>query len=298
MFRFIITVLLCSYPLATYAAQLEPSGNPARNVQQSVSAESNSSPASLSLDQRRRAAKKLWFDGQVVQAAKQYKEILDVSEKSGQRDSHLAADLYANGSLAIETGQLAEAMAYFQRALDLVRDKPLSDAEIRSSIGSLFALQGLFSQAEVYLKSSIQSFSKHAGPNDLRTARAWNVLGWVYTASGDFNQATEAVQKAEHITDRILAPDSIERIPFLDHHAELLSQIGRYSEAEKLWLEAARIDQNSRGENDPQFDVILLHLGHMYSTIGEYQSARLAGTGGGARRTRKRLYAPERSLRG
>ena len=274
MYRFIMTVVVCSHTLATYAAQSHPSGNPIGNALQAVSAESNASPASL--EDQRREASKLWSDGKIVPAAKKYREILDFSEKSGRRDPHLVADLYANGSLAIEMGQLPEAKSYFQRALDLVRDKPLSEAEIHSSMGSLLALQGSFSQAETYLKSSIQSFTKHAGGNDLRTARAWNVLGWVYTASGDINHATEAVQKAEAITERILPRDSTKRIPFLDHHAELFLEIGRYSEAERLWREAAQIDQNSRGENDSQFDVIFLHLGHMYSSIGEYKPAQEA----------------------
>ena len=268
MFRFIVTVLVSSCTLSTYAAQLEPSGT--------VSTESKPSPASIGLEEQRREARKLWLDGKIAQAAKQYREILDVSEKSGHRDPHLAGDLYANGSLAVEMDQLSEAQAYFQRALNAAHSQPLSDAEVRSSLGSLFALQGSFSQAETYLKSSIQTFTEHAGANDLRTARAWNVLGWIYTASGEINQATDAVQKAETITDRVLPPDSVERIPFLDHHAELLSQIGKYSDAERLWREAARIDQTSRGYNDSQFDVILLHMGHMYASIGEYEPAQEA----------------------
>ena len=62
MFRFIVTVLVSSCTLSTYAAQLEPSGT--------VSTESKPSPASIGLEEQRREARKLWLDGKIAQAAK------------------------------------------------------------------------------------------------------------------------------------------------------------------------------------------------------------------------------------
>ncbi len=56
-------------------------------------------------------------------------------------------------------------------------------------MGSLYALQGSFSKAESNLKSAIAVFTKYAGPNDVRTAKAWNALGWLYTARGSMENA-------------------------------------------------------------------------------------------------------------
>jgi tetratricopeptide (TPR) repeat protein len=152
MFRIFVAGLLCSYGLVLYAGQ-------------------------YSLEELRHAANELWEHGKIDQAAKQYMEVLTVDEKTGEEPIHLAADLYASGSLAIEQSRLPDAQADFQRALDILRNQPLSEAELRVSMGSLFALQGSFSEAEADLKSAIAAFTKYAGPNDLRTAKAWNGLG-------------------------------------------------------------------------------------------------------------------------
>ena len=232
--------------------------------------------AQSSLEQLRRSAKQLWSQGELAQAAKQYREVLSLDEKSGDTSLHVAADLYANGSLAVEMDQLSDAKVYFQRSMDRVRGKPLSEAQLRSSIGSLLALEGNFSEAEANLKMAIAGFAKYAGTNDLRTAKAWNSLGWVYMTSGSMNKAGAALDRAQSIVDHAMAPDSTERVPFLDYHAEFLAQMARYSEAERLWHQALAIVEKSLGTGQPQFDVLLLHLGHMYASIGEYSAAKEA----------------------
>jgi len=144
------------------------------------------------------------------------------------------------------------------------------------SMGALLGLEGNFPEAEGNLKSAIAGFTKHAGPNDLRTAKAWNTLAWVYSAWGSMDHAGAALDQAQSIVQRGLPSDSIERIPFLDYHAEYLTQIGRYTEAEKLWRQALEIAEQSLGQMSTQFDAVLLHMGRMYSSIGDYKSAQEA----------------------
>ncbi|HTS50037.1 MAG TPA: tetratricopeptide repeat protein [Bryobacteraceae bacterium] len=166
------------------------------------------------------------------------------------------------------------AKADFQRALGIVRDQPLSEAELRVSMGSLFALQGSFSDAEANLKSAIATFTKYAGPNDLRTAKAWNGLGWLYTARGSMQSADEALRKADSIAYSAVPSGSVDRIPFLDYRAEWLMQVGKYTDAERLWREAAAIGAQRLGKESPSYDVVWLHMGHLYTSIGEYKEAQ------------------------
>src|SRR5260370_5045608 len=59
----------------------------------------------------------------------------------------------------------------------------------------------------------------------------------------------------------------------LDSEATLLSQSGKFSEAEKSWLSALKIAERAYGEDGLQFNALLLHLGQLYGEIHEYHSA-------------------------
>jgi tetratricopeptide (TPR) repeat protein len=212
----------------------------------------------------------------MAEAQKHYRELVEADKKIGEPSVRVAADLYANGTLCVELDQLAEAKENFQQALRLVREQPVSNGEVLMSMGGVLALQGQFSDAESDYKSAVSILAKHAGNNDLRTARAWNGLGWLYTARGSMDAAGEALRKANSIADKVLPADSTQRIPFLDYHAEYLSQIGRYAEAERVWQKALAIADESLKQQQPQYDVVLLHMGHMYEEIGQFKSAQEA----------------------
>ena len=84
------------------------------------------------------------------------------------------------------------------------------------------------------------------------------------------------MRKADRIVDDAVPSDSERRIPFLDYHAEWLMQVGRYTDAEKVWREAAAIGERALGEATSSYDVVWLHLGHLYSSVGEYKEAQEA----------------------
>ncbi|HLG96171.1 MAG TPA: tetratricopeptide repeat protein [Bryobacteraceae bacterium] len=230
---------------------------------------SNLEAASADLRQR---ANQLWGSGHMTQAAKDYLEIVRRDQQAGT-NAHLPADLYAAASLSIEVNKLEDAKDYYERSLEILKNRPLAAAEVRVALGGLLALIGSFSPAETQFKTAIADLSRYAGPNDLRLAKAWNDLGWVYTAWGKMDEAEIALHKAQAIVDKTLSPDSLERIHFLDYQAEFLGQTGRYAEAERLWRHAVEIAEKSVGANSPQFDTLFLHLGQMYCWIGEYKSA-------------------------
>ena len=110
----------------------------------------------------------------------------------------------------------------------------------------------------------------------MRTAKAWNGLGWVYTMQGSMQCAGAALRKADSIVDCAVESDSVLRIPFLDYRAEWLTQIGKYTDAERIWRQAAAIGEKSLGKESPSYDVVWLHMGHPYASIGEYKAAQEA----------------------
>jgi tetratricopeptide (TPR) repeat protein len=98
----------------------------------------------------------------------------------------------------------------------------------------------------------------------------------LYTARGSAQNADAALRKAESIVNSAVPSDSVDRIPFLDYHAEWLMQAGKYTDAERVWRQAAAIGEKSLGKESPTYDVVWLHMGHLYTSIGEYKAAEEA----------------------
>lgn len=268
----IVTLVFSICALPTYAGQQEqPISYDPDHAQQTAAKQANLSVVSID---PRQHANDLWSQGKMSQAANDYLEIVHKEQVDGHPSAQLPVDLYAVGSLSVELNRLQDAKSYYERSLEMLKNQPVAAAEVRLSLGGLLALLGSFSPAEVQFKTAIADINRGAGPNDMRLAKAWNNLGWLYTAWGKMDKAGPALHKAEAIVNRMLAPESAERIHFLDYQAEFLGQIGRYSEAEQKWRKAIALAEKSAGRNSPRFDTLFLHLGQMYSWVGEYKSAQ------------------------
>ena len=81
------------------------------------------------------------------------------------------------------------------------------------------------------------------------------------------------MRKARTIAEKSLSPDNPLLITFFDSEAYLLCQLGKFKEAEKNWIAALKIAENAYGGNGIQYGFLLLHMGQMYSLIGDYSSA-------------------------
>ena len=52
-----------------------------------------------------------------------------------------------------------------------------------------------------------------------------------------------------------------------------MCQTGKYREAERKWAIAVNIAEHAYGENEVKYGSLLLHLGQMYSLLGDYPAA-------------------------
>jgi len=116
-------------------------------------------------------------------------------------------------------------------------------------------------------------FNQYAGRQDLRTASALNSLGWFYNTSGRPNEASVTMRKAWTIVQQVLPDDSPELLMFLDSEASLLCQRNCFRESEKDWLRALTIGEKAYGNDVQRYSGILTHLGELYSSLGDYESA-------------------------
>lgn len=222
----------------------------------------------------RHTAKRLWNDGKMSEAVAAYRELIRQDDLTKPPSPFTGVDLFALGSILVELNRLDDATGCFNRALSVFKDRPIDAAEVKLSLGGLQVIRGLFAEAQESLLSARETFTKYIGLNDIRTARAWNVSGWLYTIWGRMNEAEEASSQADAIADRVLAPDSIERVRFLDYRAEYLAAIGHYADAEKLWQRATSMIDKVVGESSSQFDSVYLHLAQVYSLTGDTREAQ------------------------
>jgi tetratricopeptide (TPR) repeat protein len=75
------------------------------------------------------------------------------------------------------------------------------------------------------------------------------------------------------MAEKSLPEDNPKLILFFDAEAYFLCQTGKYREAEKKWMTALKIAERAYGENEVHYGGLLLHLGQMYSVLGDYPAA-------------------------
>ncbi len=232
-------------------------------------------PSSTTLENLRQIALNAWSQKEFAKAGDCYREIVNVTRSGQTPPSELSNDLHNLGLISSELGQYANAKEYYQRELKLRGEaNDLVGAGVAySSLGAVLQIEGSFPDAETCFKKAVTVLSRYAGPNDLKTAMAFNRLGWLYTLWGRTDEANESLQKADEAAEKALPGDDPALIKFLDIHASFLSTIGRYAEAEKLWTRALQIGEKAYPNDDAKFDEVLLHLGQTYSALGDYKSA-------------------------
>jgi tetratricopeptide (TPR) repeat protein len=132
---------------------------------------------------------------------------------------------------------------------------------------------GSFSEAKAHYKKAVGLLTQHAGADNLRTAKALGRLGRFYMEWGKIAEASTLLRKARATAEKSLPEDSPKLISFFDSEAYFLCQTGKYRDAEKKWMAALKIAEHSYGENEIPYGGLLLHLGQMYSLLGNYPAA-------------------------
>ena len=214
-----------------------------------------------------------WRKGDMLHAFSCYQTILRRagSDSSGQIEP---ADFYAMGTLSAELGHLDEAQQYYQKSLEMLQRQGLSASSGRVYVAAarLSEMEGAYSTAETQLHKAIDLLSHSRSPNDLQSGEAWIALSWHYSVLGRLEDASDAMHKANAVV-KGMAENNPELVDFLDSQAALLAHMGRYAEAERIWNRAIDTADRLVGEDSPEYDSPILHLGQLDAAIGNYQTA-------------------------
>ena len=228
-----------------------------------------------SLDDLRCSALHSWQQGQLQEALNCYREIVRRSEASEQPDKILPEDLHSIAALSTGMGRYEDAKNFYRRELAVLdrRGEKAESGVAYTSLGEVLQIEGSFAEAETSYRKAVELLNQYAGPADLRTAKALNAMGWLYTLWGKVDKAKQALQKALGVASNALPEDSPKLIHFLDVQASFLTTTGKYSDAERVWQKALRIGQRAYPGDAFPYEEIFLHLGQTYATAGDEKSA-------------------------
>ena len=263
--------LLSAIMTAGFLTGLSWAACPGTNPTQSVAGQGTS------LDDLRHTGYRHYKDGQYQIAAACYTAALQMAEALGITDTAVAIDLNNIGALAEGMGKYSTAGDYYLRELDLLARLGEAKSEragaVYTKLGQVMQIQGRFSEAEINYRKGLDLLTQHAGVENWRTANALNRLGRLYLEQGKIQEAASMLPKARAIAEKALSEDNPLLITFFDSEAYLLCQSRKFKEAEKNWMTALTIAERAYGQKGIEYSGLLLHIGQMYSMIGDYPAA-------------------------
>ena len=229
----------------------------------------------VSVEDLRRSALQHSKEGQFEAALNCYREIIRRADASEKPDQTLPDDLHNIASISSALGRYQDAERFYRRAADILerRGETVDAGLTYTSLAEVLQIEGSFANAEASYSKAVVLLNQYAGSGDLRTAKALNAMGWLYTLWGKVDKAKQILQKALTAATRALPEDSPKLILFLDVQASFLTTTGKYSEAEKLWRKALQIGKKAYPGDGFEYEEVFLHLGQAYATVGDERSA-------------------------
>jgi tetratricopeptide (TPR) repeat protein len=147
-----------------------------------------------------------------------------------------------------------------------LQSEPRVRAELLTAMGEAYAGLGLYKPAEELLKQARADQSAISVSDESRV-RTLNASGFTLYLAGEYDAAAHELQSAVDLARTHLDPANTLRSQALTGLADVLVQLGKFSEAERLCQEALAADR----QRDPQDAVVLaqtlesLGLAYLYS---------------------------------
>lgn len=210
-----------------------------------------------------------YHKGQITRAEQALSNSEIFAERSGDKRA-IATSAVHLASLYKNTGRLEKAKAQYDIALmrfqELKDDRQIAWVERR--IGTWYLFQGLWSEAEPFLKRSLLTFERIG--NGYEAAQTLNGLGWACSLKGDWDAAVAQRRKALALTQETNQKngwdDKLNLLRCYLFLGDDLRQIGQNEESETFLTQALSLSQ----EIDEQYERgrILLCLAKLYYQRG------------------------------
>ncbi len=208
-----------------------------------------------------------------------YAEAVEIFEKTlGETNSHAITARWRTATLFVGQGRNLEALAIFQRLVDLISQSLGSDHQdlrqiLRSQTLALRRI-GQFDKAEASARRALAITEKYSGPEHIDAAEALSALAGLYFDEGRYTEAEDMMTRGKEIAARASGNDSSLFAAGAEHElGRICYALGRYEEAEEYITEAIRLFKKFYGPMGTDLPIAHLNLGLVYENQGRYAEA-------------------------
>lgn len=142
-----------------------------------------------------------------------------------------------------------------------------------SSLGRFYGGQGLYHQAEPWLKQSLDFTQQNFGLEHPNVAISLSNLGNLYNLQGRYSAAESMLCQALKIQQNLLEDKHPDIATTFDSLASLYKDQGRFADAEAYYLQALEMRQNLWGKQHLKVSATLNNLALLYRLVGLYKEA-------------------------
>jgi CHAT domain-containing protein/tetratricopeptide (TPR) repeat protein len=211
-----------------------------------------------------------------------YKRVVAIRERAfGPDHPNVGQALIMIGVTLVDDGRLADAEATFKRVL-VIAEKSRNPAYIAPALNNLagvYAEQGRHADAVAYSERAVAEMTRAVKSDDPELATQLDNLGLHYHAVGRdkeaealFRRVLAIRQKAAQRSGPSQGTDENLAIVLISF-AKLYRDLGRFDDAEKLYLQSVDLFQRWRGRDQTILVAPLSGLGGLYRREGKYAEA-------------------------
>ena len=199
---------------------------------------------------------------QLTEAEQNYRQALAIYKRL-QNDAGVAMMLRNLGALYSLQGRHGDAQEVLDKSLKLARKThldPVYIGRILNSFGVTYYRQGKIKEAAKFFNEAFQTVSAETSQD---RGDLLNNMGAVYHAMREYGKAEDYLKQALAISESIVGPEHPDTTLSLTPLAILYIDMGKYAEAEELFLRALRI----LNAQDPVLDTRIARLLHGLSIV-------------------------------
>jgi serine/threonine protein kinase/Flp pilus assembly protein TadD len=216
--------------------------------------------------------------GHLSEAERRFRASLDLRRRALGRHALVAEALGNLGAVLDEEGQLAEAEAAYREALaiaiDLLGEEHDEVTGMVNNLALLLARQGRPAEAESLFRRNVRVDQGKLGRDHPAVAVDLINLAGLVCRTGGTAEAVELARRAQQIFERHHGPSSWEAAQARVTGGRCLSQLGRFTEAERALLAGLRALQQTLGDTHWRVDSARVRLRDLYLAWGKPDRAQ------------------------
>jgi tetratricopeptide (TPR) repeat protein len=181
------------------------------------------------------------------------------------------------GGLLLNLGDYPQARSCLERALELYRRQPgteAAQARVLSLLSVVLGSLGVGDEALRRAEESVGLSRKHLSPNHPETAHSLGALGMGLLSVQRPREAKKVLEEAVEAARKAYGPDQPDTAINLSYLAHALQSLGEHDRAAQCFRESLEIFERRLGKEHPYVAMTLSYLGYQYRLQRKLKEAR------------------------